>query len=141
VLPLGMAFAFLGVQMAVFGAYMGLSFAPNHIGMTMFSIDAKPSFLHKQVLSSRNIRGGWPMTMLMGGLNFQIEHHLFPSMARPHLFAARRMTRETCAAEGIVYTETTIVEAYRVVLRYMRTVGRSAPRIFECPVVFQFGRL
>ena len=141
VLPLGMAFAFLGVQLAVFGAYMGLAFAPNHIGMTMFSIDAKPDFLRKQVLSSRNIRGGWSMTMLMGGLNYQIEHHLFPSMARPQLFAARRMVRETCAAEGIVYTETTLVEAYRVVIRYMRTVGRSAPRIFECPVVFQFGRL
>ena len=141
VLPLGMAFAFLGVQMAVFGAYMGLSFAPNHIGMTMFSIDAKPSFLHKQVLSSRNIRGGWPMTMLMGGLNFQIEHHLFPSMARPHLFATAKMVREASLRDGIAYTETTLVEAYRSVLRYMKTVGQSAPRIFECPVVMQYGRL
>ncbi len=33
VLPLGLAFAFLGVQLAVFGVYMGASFAPNHIGM------------------------------------------------------------------------------------------------------------
>ena len=32
-LPLGMAFAFLGVQLAVFGLYMGATFAPNHIGM------------------------------------------------------------------------------------------------------------
>jgi fatty acid desaturase len=141
VLPLGMAFAFLGVQLVVFGAYMGLAFAPNHIGMTMFTLDAKPDFLRKQVLSSRNIRGGWPMTILMGGLNFQIEHHLFPSMARPHLFEARRMTRDTCTAEGIVYTETTLAGAYRVVLRYMRTVGRSAPRVFECPVVYEYGRL
>jgi fatty acid desaturase len=141
VLPLGMAFAFLGVQLVVFGAYMGLSFAPNHIGMTMFSVDAKPDFLRKQVLSSRNIRGGWGMTLLMGGLNFQIEHHLFPSMARPHLFAARELVRETSAREGIVYTETTLVEAYRVVLRYMRTVGRSAPRVFECPIVYSYGRV
>lgn len=141
VLPLGMAFAFLGVQLAVFGFYMGASFAPNHIGMTMFAVDAKPDFLRKQVLSSRNIRGGWGMTILMGGLNFQIEHHLFPSMARPQLFAASRMVREASRREGIAYTETSLVEAYRVVLRYMSTVGRSAPRVFECPVVLQYGRL
>src|SRR5690606_36817730 len=115
--------------------------APNQIGMTMLSLDAKPDFLRKQVLSSRNIRGGWGMTLLMGGLNFQIEHHLFPSMARPHLFAARRLVRETSAREGIAYTETTLVEAYRVVLRYTHTVGRSAPRIFECPIVYQPGRV
>jgi fatty acid desaturase len=140
VLPIGMAFAFLGVQLAVFGAYMGLSFAPNHIGMTMFALDAKPDFLRKQVLSSRNIRGGWGMTLLMGGLNHQVEHHLFPSMARPHLFRARRMVQDACATERIAYTETTLVEAYRSVLRYMRTVGRSAP-VFECPVVLQYGRV
>ena len=141
VLPLGMAFAFLGVQLVVFGLYMGLSFAPNHIGMTMFTIDAKPDFLRKQVLSSRNIRGGLPMTALMGGLNYQIEHHLFPSMARPPLAAARKMVRERCAEDGIAYTETTLIEAYRVVLKYMKTVGLSAPRVFECPVVLQYGRL
>ena len=141
VLPLGMAFAFIGVQFAVFGAYMGLSFAPNHIGMTMFSVDAKPDFLRKQVLSSRNIRGGLPMTFLMGGLNHQVEHHLFPSMARPQLAKARRLVRETCEREGIAYTETSLVEALRVVQRYMSTVGRSAPKVFECPVVLQYGRL
>jgi len=141
VLPLGMAFAFLGVQLVVFGAYMGLSFAPNHIGMTMFTLDAKPDFLRKQVLSSRNIRGGWGMTLLMGGLNHQVEHHLFPSMARPHLFKARKMVQDACAQEGIAYTETTLVEAYRVVIRYMKTVGHSAPRVFECPVILQYGRL
>jgi len=39
---------------------------------------------------SRNISGGPPISVLMGGLNYQIEHHLFPSMARPQSAAARR---------------------------------------------------
>ncbi len=137
---LGMAFAFVGVQLAVFGAYMGLSFAPNHIGMTMFQPDAKPDFLRKQVLSSRNIRGGLPMTFLMGGLNHQVEHHLFPSMARPQLAKARKLVREVCSREGIAYTETTLLEAFRVVQRYLSAVGRSAPRVFECPLVLEYGR-
>ena len=140
VLPLGMAFAFVGVQLAVFGFYMGASFAPNHIGMTMFTADTKPDFLRKQVLSSRNIRGGWPMTILLGGLNFQAEHHLFPSMARPHLAAAAKLVRDACSREGIAYTETSLREAFRVVQNYMSTVGRSAPRVFECPLVLEYGR-
>ncbi|MFS4507052.1 fatty acid desaturase family protein, partial [Clavibacter sp. Sh2141] len=40
-LPLGMAFAFVGVQLAVFGVYMGASFAPNHKGMPVLPKDSK----------------------------------------------------------------------------------------------------
>ena len=68
-LPLGMAFAFIGVQLAVFGVYMGASFAPNHKGMPVVAPDAKLDFFSKQVRTSRNIRGGWWATWLMGGLN------------------------------------------------------------------------
>ena len=95
-LPLGMAFAFLGVQLAVFGVYMGASFAPNHVGMPIVPRDAKLDFLSKQVRTSRNVSGGWWATVLMGGLNYQIEHHLFPSMPRPHLAKARELVREHC---------------------------------------------
>ena len=48
-LPLGMAFAFLGVQLAVFGVYMGAAFAPNHKGMPIVHPDAKLDFFTKQV--------------------------------------------------------------------------------------------
>ena len=84
-LPFGMAAAFLGVQLAVFGLYMGATFAPNHKGMPIVPAGVKLDFFSKQVRTSRNISGGWWATILMGGLNYQIEHHLFPSMARPHL--------------------------------------------------------
>lgn len=140
VLPLGMAFAFLGVQLAVFGIYMGASFAPNHIGMDVIPAGTKMDFLSKQVRTSRNIRGGRAMTILMGGLNHQVEHHLFPSMARPHLATARRMVRDACAREGIPYTETTLARAYQQVIAYMNRVGRFAGASFECPVAVEFRR-
>ncbi|WP_062516551.1 fatty acid desaturase family protein [Demequina gelatinilytica] len=139
-LPLGMAFAFLGVQMAVFGVYMGASFAPNHKGMMIVPADMKMDFLSKQVLTSRNIRGGWAMSILMGGLNFQIEHHLFPSMARPHLGRAREIVREHCANVGVPYTETTLLQSYAIVVQYLNRVGLAARDPFDCPERVAMGR-
>ena len=139
VLPLGLAFAFLGVQLAVFGVYMGASFAPNHIGMEIVPAGTKLDFLRKQVLTSRNVKGRG-MSIFMGGLNHQIEHHLFPSMARPHLRQARKMVREACAREGIPYTETTLARAHQLVFRYMRDVGLYAAASFECPVAADYRR-
>jgi|GEM_PF-826269 len=57
-LPPGMAFAFIGVQLAVFGVYMGASFAPNHKGMPVLPHDSRVDFLRRQVLTSRNIPPG-----------------------------------------------------------------------------------
>jgi len=139
-LPLGMAFAFLAVQMAVFGVYMGASFAPNHKGMMIVPEDVKMDFLSKQVLTSRNIRGGWTMSILMGGLNFQIEHHLFPNMARPHLIRTREIVREYCAELDLAYTETSLIESYTIVVRYLNRVGLAARDPFDCPERVQLGR-
>jgi fatty acid desaturase len=139
-LPVGMAFAFLGVQLAVFGVYMGASFAPNHKGMPQLPAGSRVDFLNKQVLTSRNIRGGWSMSVLMGGLNHQIEHHLFPSMPRPHLRRARLLVREHCAAHGIPYTETGPVNSYRIVIAYLNRVGLAARDPFDCPAAQRFRR-
>lgn len=140
VLPVGMAFAFLGVQLAVFGIYLGASFAPNHIGMEIIPAGTKMDFLSKQVRTSRNVRGGFVMTLLMGGLNHQVEHHLFPSMARPQLAKARRMVREVCAREGIPYTETSLSRAFGIVYEYMNRVGLYAGASFECPIAGDYRR-
>ena len=140
VLPLGMAFAFIGIQMAVFGVYMGASFAPNHKGMTIIPEGVRVDFLSKQVLTSRNISGGWPMSILMGGLNFQIEHHLFPNMARPHLVKAREIVREHCETVGLPYTETTLLKSYGIVVEYLNRVGLAARDPFDCPERVAFGR-
>jgi len=139
-LPLGMAFAFIGVQLAVFGVYMGASFAPNHTGMPILPHDSKVDFLRRQVLTSRNIKGNWLMDSYMGGLNYQIEHHLFPNMPRPHLARAQEIVKEYCATHKILYTETTLTESYGIVTRYLNQVGLSANRPFDCPAAMQFGR-
>ncbi|MDR6987397.1 fatty acid desaturase [Paenarthrobacter nitroguajacolicus] len=139
-LPLGMAFAFLGVQLGVFGFYMGASFAPNHKGMPILPTSSRADFLNRQVLTARNISGGRFMDVLMGGLNRQIEHHLFPDMPRPHLHRASGIVKACCDELDIPYTETSLGASYVTVVRYLDEVGLFAGEPFECPVVDQFRR-
>ena len=140
-LPLGMAFAFLGVQLAVFGVYMGASFAPNHKGMPVIAADARLDFFSKQVRTSRNVSGGWWATWLMGGLNYQVEHHLFPNMPRPHLAHARSIVREHCRTLGVPYTETTLWRSYGIVIAYLNRVGLAARDPFDCPMTATYRRV
>ncbi len=137
-LPVGMAVAFLGVQLAVFGLYMGAVFAPNHKGMPIVPKDSRIDFLRRQVLMSRNIRGGWFVDWFTGGLNYQIEHHLFPSMSRPHLRRVQPIVREFCESRGILYTETSLIGSYRRVIRYLNEVGLAARDPFQCPLTAEF---
>jgi fatty acid desaturase len=133
--------AFITVHLLVFGACTASAFVPNHVGMPVLPPDSRLDFLRRQVVTSRNIVGGPLTTALMGGLNFQIEHHLFPSMPRPHLRRARMLVREYCAEHGIRCTETSISQAYREILAYMNDVGLAAGvHSVRCPAAVSLGR-
>src|SRR5579875_3245315 len=134
----GIGSVFLAVQIGVFGLYMGGTFALNHTGMPLIGRDQKVDYLRRQVLSSRNIGGGWPMDKLMGGLNYQIEHHLFPSMPSANLRRARPIVRAYCADLRLPYTEQGFFSAWRLVLRYIHRVGIGAVDPFDCPAARAF---
>jgi fatty acid desaturase len=135
VLPAGKAAAFLAVQSALFGLSLGGSFAPNHKGMPIVPASARIDFLRRQVLMSRNVRGGVAVDFALGGLNYQIEHHLFPSMPRPNLRHAQPLVRAYCDRHEVSYCETGLFESYRIVVRYLNDVGLHARGPFECPLV------
>jgi fatty acid desaturase len=122
-LPAAHALAFVAVHQAVFGLYMGCSFAPNHKGMPIIAAHEKVDYLRRQVLTSRNVRGGWLVDQLLGGLNHQIEHHLFPSMPRANLRRAQRLVREHCAHHRVPYTESGLLASYGIALRYLHSLG------------------
>jgi fatty acid desaturase len=118
------ALAFLALEQGFFGVYMGCSFAPNHKGMPILSADAENDFLSKQVITSRNVRGGRFTDLALGGLNYQIEHHLFPSMPRPNLRRAQPIVRDYCRSVDLPYVETGLLRSYRIVLRHLDAVTR-----------------
>ena len=123
-----MAVAFFFVQMAVFGLCLGGSFAPSHKGMPIVPRDMKIDFLRRQVMMSRNVRGGLLVEIAMGGLNFQIEHHLFPSMPRPNLRLVQPIVRAYCAEQDLGYAEAGLFESYGIVIDYLNNVGSARPR-------------
>ncbi|MER7890047.1 acyl-CoA desaturase [Micromonospora sp. NPDC094482] len=128
VLSPGQAVAFVLVNQGLLGLYLGSSFAPNHKGMPILAADDEVDYLRRQVLTSRNVRGGWFMDGLLGGLNYQIEHHLFPSMPRPNLRRAQPLIRDFCAQHDISYHETTLWHSWSQALSHLRSVGaRRAP--------------
>jgi fatty acid desaturase len=137
-LPPGIAAAFVGVQVLVFGLLLGGAFAPNHIGMPIMAHGMSVDFLRRQVLMSRDIRGGPVVRFLMGGLDTQVEHHLFPGMPRPNLRRAQEIVRSYCDQHSILYTETSIWSAYATILRYLNRVGLKQRDAFACPVVQQY---
>jgi fatty acid desaturase len=120
------ALAFLVVHQALFGIYLGLTFAPNHKGMP--HPDGTEDFLRKQVLTSRNVRGGWLVDTALGGLNHQIEHHLFPAMPTPNLRRAQPIVEAYCAELGVPYEVTGLVDSYAQAFRHLHDVGAELRR-------------
>jgi fatty acid desaturase len=121
------AIVFIGVQQGLFGLYLGASFAPNHKGMPILRREDNHDFLRRQVLTSRNIKGGWFTDLALGGLNYQIEHHLFPSMPRPSLGKSQPLIREFCQQHGLPYCQASLFGSYAQALRYLHSVGARAP--------------
>ena len=127
---------FVVVHHVAMGFYLGLVFAPNHVGMPILEDDVALDFVRAQVVTTRNVRPGPIVDFFFGGLNYQIEHHLFPRMPRTHLPAARRLVRRFCRERWIPYRETGVLGAYVEVLRGLHRAGaplrlpagdRSAP--------------
>lgn len=117
------ALAFIAVQQGLFGLYLGLCFAPNHKGMPLMGPAEQEDFLRRQVLTARNVRGGWFVDNALGGLNYQIEHHLFPSMPRANLRHAQPIVAAFCARHGIPHLQTGLLTSYRQALSYLHRIG------------------
>ncbi|WP_457747212.1 fatty acid desaturase family protein [Sulfurimonas sp.] len=94
--------------------WLAFGFITNHLGCEVFEkeVGEKLSWMELQMRTSRSLTGGVFIHWFYGGLNTQIEHHLFPKAPRFNLLEIQRMTREYAAKHGIKYFETTVTEAY-----------------------------
>lgn len=117
--------AFIVVNQGLVGFILGSAFAPNHKGMPVLEREDTMDFLHRQVLTSRNISGSPFNDFWYGGLNYQIEHHLFPTMPRRNLRKAQKIVKAFCQEHEIDYAETGIVGSYKAILQQLREVSQA----------------
>ncbi len=118
------ALAFVLIQQAVFSLYLGVSFAPNHKGMPIIARGSDLGFAERLIITARNVSGGWVATFLLGGLNYQIEHHLFPSMPRPNLKYAQADVKEFCDAHHLSYCETSFTASFSRIIQYLEVSSK-----------------
>ncbi len=114
ILPFASAITvFLTLNFAL-SIWLSLGFITNHLGCEVFDLEEseKLSWMELQMRTSRSLKGGIFVHWFYGGLNTQIEHHLFPEAPRFNLLKIQKMTREFAKKHNIKYFETTPIEAY-----------------------------
>jgi fatty acid desaturase len=65
------------------------------------------------------------MDWFSGGINYQIEHHLFPTMPRHNLAKARPHVQRYCREMGIEYQEMGFIRGWYHLLSHMRAIALS----------------
>lgn len=126
------ALIFMLIHQGLFGLFLGMAFAPNHKGMPLLEKGTRVDFLRRQVLTARNVNGGLFNDFWYGGLNYQVEHHLFPSMPRNNLKKAQKIVQAYCEEHEIAYYQTSARQSFREILHFLEQV--SAPlRVKKSP--------
>ena len=117
------------------GFYLAFFFIISHnfVGVHVFdktkTNKAKESFLYSQVASSSNVGGFW-LAIINGGLNYQIEHHLFPRMSHTHYHKIAPVVRAFCEKKGIPYVHfDTVTENMSSCVNHLYKMGHE-----DCPI-------
>jgi fatty acid desaturase len=98
----------------VLSPWLSFGFITNHLGCETFNEEEAKGFswMELQMRGSRSLIGGKIIHWFYGGLNTQIEHHLFPKAPRFNLLKVQQITKEFAQKYDIPYFETTPIMAY-----------------------------
>ena len=94
--------------------------------MPIIEGDKKRSFLEQQVITSRNIKSNFIVNYLMGGLNYQIEHHLFPTISRKNLKKVNEIVKKYCLKMKIKYQEQSYLAALKDIFVFLHKVSKES---------------
>lgn len=114
----------LGIHILLAGIYMSLSFAPNHLGMETIPAGADYERVY-QIMTSRNLRSNTLKTFLLGGLDYQIEHHLYPTMPRINYPKVGPIVELYCKQNNIPYSKTTLLKSFQEIYVALRKFSKT----------------
>lgn len=126
VFPLGKALFLLLFVNSLIGLYLLNVFAPNHKGMPQLGKGVRISFIEHQILTSRNIRGHWLTDFIFMGLNYQIEHHLFPNTPRNKLRLITPYVLAFCREKKMDYTNVSAWKSNKIILSELHHVSKTS---------------
>ncbi len=107
-LALGLFYVFLHLLLA--GTYLGAVFGTNHLGKEVIQKWEKYVRIN-QVVTSRNIKTSLLGFHFFGGLDYQVEHHLYPSMPRINYRKVGPLVKLYCKEKNIPYDENSWIRA------------------------------
>ncbi len=123
-LGLGVGILFVVVHQSLFSLFLVSTFAPNHKGMVILDENHGLDFLHQQILTAQNVQSNPFADFWFGGLNYQIEHHLFPRIPRNKLKDTQQIVKPFCKKHSIPYQETRAPRCYWEILKFMHQAGK-----------------
>ncbi|XP_045642463.1 fatty acid desaturase 2-like protein FADS2B [Ursus americanus] len=92
----------------------------SHIPMKMSTEEEKKDWFSTQVLATCNIEQSFFNDWFTGHQNFQIEHHLFPTMPRHNYHKVAPLVRSLCAKHGLLYVTKPPLEAFGDIVRALK---------------------
>lgn len=116
--------AWMAVSELMSGFLLGYVFVLSHNGMEVYN--TSKDFVNAQVISTRDIKAGWFNDWFTGGLNRQIEHHLFPTMPRHNLNRISPQVESLCKKHGLVYEDVSMAFGTYRVLKTLKDVAEAA---------------
>ena len=118
------ALAYMMVSRIWGGFFISWVFIQSHNGMEYYTRDTV-SFYEAQTISTRNISLDTWTTWFTGGLNYQIEHHLFPTMPRHYLPSISKQIQTLFRLHNMSYVTMGLFECSRFLTRYLNRLGRK----------------
>lgn len=105
------------------GLMLALVFGLGHNGMAVYPADQRPDFWKLQVTTTRNVTSNPFLHWFCGGLQYQVDHHLFPSLPRHNLKAVHALVESFCKEHGVTYHETDMFTGTVEVLTHLQSVS------------------
>jgi fatty acid desaturase len=110
----------IGVYMALWGlvgVFLALIFAPAHIGLPIMA-EQHHDWLH-QLETTRDLELPKFISFFFIGLDYQVEHHLFPKIPHCNLPRAAEVTKAWCERHGMPYQSVPYLAALADSARFM----------------------
>ncbi|KAI9017797.1 fatty acid desaturase-domain-containing protein [Gaertneriomyces semiglobifer] len=124
----GYAFLWISVSNMIAGVLLAAVFSVNHNGMPVYTKDeaAAINFYQLAILTGRDVTPNAFNNWFTGGLNMQIEHHMFPSVPRHNLVKLRPMVMEICEKNNVPYHTTSLATGLWEVVERLAVVSKLA---------------